>query len=62
MTVRDNIAEFISFFRGKTVEIGQIQAHPIYRKILGAVLDNEIYLRWRDEEQPDKLAQATAAY
>lgn len=34
MTVRDNIAEYISFFRGKTAEIGQIQAHPIYRKIL----------------------------
>ena len=25
-------------------------------KNLGAVLDNEIYLRWHDEEKPVKLA------
>ena len=29
--------------------------------IIGAVLDNEIYLRWHDEEKPVKLAQTTAA-
>ena len=34
MTVRDNIDEYIAYFRNKTAEIGQIQDHPIYRKIL----------------------------
>ena len=34
MTVRDDIDKYIAFFRNKTAEIGQIQDHPIYRKIL----------------------------
>ena len=34
MTVRDDIDQYIAFSRNRTAEIGQIQAHPIYRKIL----------------------------
>ena len=34
MTVRDDIDEYIAFFRDKTAEIGQLEALPIYRKIL----------------------------
>ena len=34
MTVRDDIDEYIAFFRDKTAEIGQLEVLPIYRKIL----------------------------
>ena len=34
MTVREDIDEYISFFRDKTAEIGRLEVLPIYRKIL----------------------------
>ena len=34
MTVRDDIGEYIDFFRDKTAEIGRLEVLPIYRKIL----------------------------
>ena len=34
MTVRDDIDEYIAFFRDKTAEIGRLEVLPIYRKIL----------------------------
>ncbi len=34
MTVRNDIDEYIAFFRDKTAEIGQLEVLPIYRKIL----------------------------
>ena len=47
---------------GNRCAASSISSNEILKIILGAVLDNEIYLRWHDEEKPVKLAQATAAY
>ena len=52
----EKFRELLIYIAAKCEKDADFSAIKLNQILFGAVLDNEIYLRWHDEEKPVKLA------